>query len=102
MSAAAARRLVWRGNVQGVGFRISVQYAATRSNVDGWVRNRTDGSVEALLVGSVEAIDAVTLSLSQEWGSNISHVDTKDEPPTKVDGFRIVATASPPPTGPPP
>jgi len=99
MSAAAARRLVWRGNVQGVGFRISVQYAATRGSVDGWVRNRTDGSVEALFVGTTEAIDSVVQELSQEWSSNVTHVDAKDEPPTRVDGFRIVATVSPPPTG---
>jgi acylphosphatase len=98
MSGPATRRLVWRGNVQGVGFRASVQRAATRGHVDGWVRNRTDGSVEALLVGSSDAIDAVVQSLSREWGAQISSVDSRDEPPTAVDGFRIVATVSPAPS----
>ncbi len=95
MSASATRRLVWRGNVQGVGFRASVQRAAAHGRVDGWVRNRTDGSVEALLVGTADAIDAVVQALSREWGAQISSVDSRDDPPTSVDGFRIVATVSP-------
>jgi acylphosphatase len=47
----AAIRLVISGCVQGVGFRAFVERQARRRAVRGWVRNRRDGSVEALLIG---------------------------------------------------
>ena len=48
MSRAACRLLRIRGRVQGVGFRAFVQDEAMRLDLKGWVRNRRDGSVEAL------------------------------------------------------
>ncbi len=45
--------------MQGVGFRISLAHAAGSRGVAGWVRNRPDGTVEAVLEGSSEAVDAV-------------------------------------------
>ena len=47
------------GHVQGVGFRAALQHEARKLGVTGWVRNRTDGSVEALVQGSPEAVDAI-------------------------------------------
>jgi len=58
----AARHLQITGRVQGVGFRYSMQHEAARLGVRGWVRNRRDGSVEALVQGSETAIAAIT-----EW-----------------------------------
>lgn len=48
-----------RGRVQGVGFRAYLQREAQRHGVTGWVRNRRDGSVEAVVHGPVEAVQAV-------------------------------------------
>ena len=48
-----------RGRVQGVGFRAYLHREAQRHGVAGWVRNRRDGSVEAVLHGSPEAVQAV-------------------------------------------
>jgi acylphosphatase len=53
------RKLRIRGRVQGVGYRYALQEAAERLAVTGWVRNRSDGSVEALLQGEVQSIEAV-------------------------------------------
>ena len=41
-----------RGRVQGVGYRAWLEYQAMRAHLEGWVRNRGDGSVEALFAGS--------------------------------------------------
>lgn len=47
------------GRVQGVGFRESLQREAVRLSVAGWVRNRADGSVEAVVQGSDDAVQRV-------------------------------------------
>ena len=54
-----ACQLTIEGRVQGVGFRDSLRHEAMRSRVRGWVRNRRNGSVEALLVGSDTAVEAL-------------------------------------------
>lgn len=51
-----ARHVVVSGRVQGVGFRYSMCSEAARLGATGWVRNRADGSVEALVAGTPEAI----------------------------------------------
>lgn len=50
------RQIRVRGRVQGVGFRYALRREAERSGVRGWVRNRSDGSVEALVQGEAQAV----------------------------------------------
>ncbi|QDF98607.1 acylphosphatase [Azoarcus sp. DD4] len=52
-----ARLLRIHGRVQGVSYRASAQTEAVRLGLSGWVRNRHDGSVEALVSGRVEAVE---------------------------------------------
>jgi len=56
------RHVIIHGRVQGVGFRMFVEDTAERLGLDGWVRNRRDGSVEAVFAGAetsvMEAIEA--------------------------------------------
>ena len=59
MSERDARRVAIRGWVQGVGFRAFVEHLALKRGLEGWVRNRRDGSVEAIFAGAPEAIRAV-------------------------------------------
>jgi len=56
MNDLIARHLVVRGRVQGVGYRNYLEYKAGHLGVKGWVRNRRDGSVEAVVQGSLAAI----------------------------------------------
>jgi acylphosphatase len=56
MTRSAARLLV-EGRVQGVGYRWWVVETATRLGLEGWVRNRADGSVEILAIGEAAAIE---------------------------------------------
>lgn len=53
------RHLNIRGRVQGVGFRYEMQREALEHGVAGWVRNRNDGSVEAVVQGERDAVEAV-------------------------------------------
>ena len=50
------RHVIVHGRVQGVGFRAFVEYEALQRGIEGWVRNRRDGSVEALFAGEEEAV----------------------------------------------
>ncbi len=54
-----ARRLRITGSVQGVGYRAALCAAAEARRVAGWVRNRSDGTVEAEVAGSPEAVTAL-------------------------------------------
>ena len=51
-----ARHLVVRGRVQGVGYRNYIEYKAGQLGIKGWVRNRLDGSVEAVVQGNLAAV----------------------------------------------
>ena len=87
-----AKRLVIRGRVQGVGYRYSMVDAAMASGVTGWVRNRRDGSVEAMLQGSADQ-----LTRMREWlhrGPPAARVDEVEvavqaPPSTRFDRFEF-------------
>jgi len=92
-SPAIARRLEISGRVQGVGFRAFVQATAQELGIDGFVRNRRDGTVEALVVGQVEKVEAL-IALCHK-GPPSSHVDTvkvSDAQGVTDRGFRQLPT----------
>jgi acylphosphatase len=84
------RHAVFRGRVQGVGFRVFVEDAAVRQGLEGWVRNRRDGSVEALFTGPVEAIDAVIERCRK--GPSASRVDAVDQRNGSADELALRGT----------
>jgi acylphosphatase len=59
MSERVTLHLAIRGRVQGVGFRYAMAREAERLGVAGWVRNRRDGSVEAVVQGEARAIESM-------------------------------------------
>lgn len=60
MTEKVTRRLAIHGGVQGVWYRESMRREAERLRITGWVRNRPDGSVEALVQGSAGDVEAIT------------------------------------------
>jgi acylphosphatase len=76
------RRLRIHGRVQGVGFRMYMQREAQRLDVSGWVRNRRDGTVEAMVQGPPEAVEA--LSAWARHGPPSARVTDVDE--TEAEG----------------
>src|SRR3954447_14937183 len=54
------RKIMIQGRVQGVGYRAWVEWEASARGLEGWVRNRRDGSVEALFAGTAEAVAEMT------------------------------------------
>jgi acylphosphatase len=80
-SNVIARRIIIRGRVQGVGFRFAFIDAASEIGVIGWVRNRFDGSVEALVQGEPPATERVI-----DWcrrgppGARVTDVEINEVP----------------------
>jgi acylphosphatase len=72
-----ARLLRIGGRVQGVGYRDWLVHQARRNGISGWVRNRADGTVEALLAGEEDALNAVLTACRR--GPPLAHVTSIDE-----------------------
>jgi len=73
MSEHVGARVIISGKVQGVFFRAETQKAARGFCVAGWVRNRTDGTVEALMEGLREDVEALIAWCNE--GSPMSRVN---------------------------
>ncbi|MET1084991.1 MAG: acylphosphatase [Burkholderiales bacterium] len=57
--SSICRHLIISGRVQGVGYRVNMVYEAERLGISGWVRNRRNGDVEAVVQGSPQAVAAI-------------------------------------------
>jgi acylphosphatase len=88
-----ARLFEITGRVQGVGFRYSMQSEATRLGVRGWVRNRRDGSVEAVVQGEASAVEAlVAWAREGPPGARVSDLQTTDVEEPPHSGFELRPT----------
>ncbi|NKB59220.1 MAG: acylphosphatase [Alphaproteobacteria bacterium] len=89
-----AVRVRIEGRVQGAGFRYWVVRAAGQLSVDGWVRNRRDGSVEALFDGDEESVRQIVSRCHE--GPPVAYVTTVQEfiaEPPESPGFQSLPTA---------
>ena len=88
------RRLTITGRVQNVWYRDWLVEQAQAIGITGWVRNRADGSVEALVCGSSEMIDAIAAKARQgSPASRVADVAIEEAPPQVHDGFAKRPTA---------
>lgn len=84
------RRVVVAGRVQGVFFRDGTRREAARHGVTGWVRNRGDGTVEAVLEGPADAVDAVVAwCRTGPPSAVVTGVTVTDEPPEHPRTFTV-------------
>jgi acylphosphatase len=73
--ARQAIRLIIEGRVQGVGYRWWAEGQAARLGLDGWVRNRRDGTVELLAIGKPDALDLMAEACARgPTGAQVSKV----------------------------
>ena len=88
--SAVRRRVVASGRVQGVFFRDSTRQEAERRGVAGWVRNRSDGAVEAVFEGPPDDVDAlIELCRAGPGHANVEHLDVETEEPEGLSGFDV-------------
>lgn len=84
------RRVVVRGRVQGVGFRWSATDEAGRLGLAGWVENRDDGTVEAVVEGEESAVEAMLAWLRHgPRAAHVTGIDVQDEQPEGLHGFGV-------------
>ena len=75
------RHVVIRGRVQAVGYRVFTEYAALDHDLAGWVRNRRDGSVEALACGPAAAVESLMAwARSGPDGAQVSALEVTEVP----------------------
>jgi acylphosphatase len=81
------------GRVQGVGFRYWTESEAVSLDLSGWVRNRRDGSVEAVFSGPADAVAEMLERCRQgPPAARVDRLDTADEDEPPTDGFAVKPT----------
>ncbi len=83
----AIRQVMSRGRVQGVGYRVWVEQQARISGLEGWVRNRRDGSVEALFAGPAEVVAQMIAQCRR--GPSSAHVESVTDQPAGADNLNL-------------
>ena len=92
------RHVMFHGRVQGVGFRAFVEDAASGRRLEGWVRNRRSGAVEAVLSGEAADVDAVIEDCRKGPPSaRVDRVDQREARPGELSlldraAFAVLAT----------
>lgn len=81
------RRIVVRGKVHGVGYRAWIADEAAAHGLAGWVRNRKDGTVEAVLSGPEDAVSGLIAKCRR--GPRLAQVMAIDSEPAGADMLNL-------------
>ena len=85
-----AKRIIFIGRVQGIGFRFTTLNIANRCNLTGLVRNLPDGSVEMIAQGIAEDIDDCVRDIQESFTGCINQTKVKELPPNpEYKNFKI-------------
>jgi len=94
------RHVIVHGRVQGVGFRAFVEVEALTRGLEGWVRNRREGTVEAVFKGEEAVIaDMIEACRRGPWSARVDHLDQRQgdtadfEPRRAGELFSVLPTA---------
>jgi acylphosphatase len=78
------------GRVQSVYFRATTRDEARETGVDGWVRNRSDGRVEAVFEGAEEAVESmVAFCREGSPAASVDDVEVEYGDPEDIEGFEV-------------
>ena len=80
MVSKVRKRIIFHGNVQGVGFRFRAKYLAQSLGLTGWVKNQYDGTVLMEVQGRSNMIDELLIGLRRGNYISIEWMDTKEIP----------------------
>jgi acylphosphatase len=83
----ALRQVTITGRVQGVGYRAWVEHQARNHDLEGWVRNRRDGSVEALFAGPANVVADLVARCRR--GPSTARVEAVAEEPTGPEALNL-------------
>ena len=84
------KRYVFRGRVQGVGFRYTAKQLARSMNLTGWVRNEYDGTVIMEIQGRETLINKVLVGLNHNIFITIDWIDSEEIPVIEESGFKYL------------
>ena len=87
--AEVRKRIVFHGNVQGVGFRYTAKYLARSLQLTGWVKNEWDGTVLMEVQGREMLIDKMLVNLNHGSYITIEWMDAKEIPLEVESGFYV-------------
>jgi len=86
-------RLRIEGSVQGIGYRFFATEEARKLGLHGWIRNRSDGAVEALVSGPTKSVEAfVAVCMRGPTGARVTNVDMHGAEPPAERGFHCRQT----------
>jgi acylphosphatase len=85
-----AKRVIYSGRVQGVGFRYTAKGIANGFKVAGHVRNRPDGTVELLAQGAADQVEGFLGAIGRQMTAYVEDQETQDVPPTDAQTFTII------------
>lgn len=88
----SCKRLVISGRVQGVGYRAWAAEKAAELGIEGWVRNRADGTVEALISGTADAVEEMARACRRgPRFAQVAQIEEEIADPPAEPGFRVLA-----------
>jgi len=83
--ARIIRRVTIHGRVQRVGYRAWTEHMALQRGLEGWVRNRADGSVEAVFAGPAPAVEAMVAACRRgPPGAGVDHIHEREGRPEDI------------------